>query len=337
MKYIVLTTSINRIVGATYVAVAFTAAIKQLGHEVWLASYDTPNDDKLRRVFGDHYVPPDKVLTRPSLLDLVSLLLDRKRVINTYADLIVYPFDYNYFHTAPLEVVSRFVRGGSSDPINAFAEVFASHEDKVNMCNSRKTQRELAKYGIHCKVVYPPVPPLPPVKPANAEKRYVGYFGRIDEGKKIENLLEVAAQLPDVPFVIAGKPEPLYADKLRAEIERRGLTNVRFIPRLLTAEEKARLLSQFRVVVHTNPDEPFGIAPLEAVMAGALPALPCKSGVYEVFEGHFDCWNTVDELVRLVDRLYTGYDAVTVALAKHLVHTKASFEAFVNTVQRLLT
>ncbi len=64
---------------------------------------------------------------------------------------------------------------------------------------------------------------------------YVLYFGRYSEEKGIETLIEACRQLPDIPFVFAGKGD--YADRLR---ELSNVTDAGFV----TGEPLAKLIRE---------------------------------------------------------------------------------------------
>jgi len=329
MRVAVVTTSLNRIVGSTYVAVAFIHALKRLGHTVWLISVDKPDKTRLRQYYGRYYVEPDKTVFDLSPLDILSVLIKRDLfVINSYADGVPYPFDLNYFHTVPLGSV-----GSSPDPLlSGLSELLASSHS-INWCNSKLTQEQLVKFGIHAEVVYPPVLPVRPV--SGVERDAIGYFGRIDRNKRIELLLDIAESAPDIPVIIAGKREVPYYDELVKEVKRRGLHNVKLMPDI-PHSAKPYVLSKMRVMVHPKEGEPFGLAPLEAAYAGALPLLPCKSGAYEVVSGDLPCFRSAADVPGLALGLYRSYSESLSRRVIERIRKHASFDVFTARLEQVV-
>ena len=332
MRVAVITTSVNRIVGSTYVAVAFIYALKKLGHQVWLISIDKPNDERLQEYYGQYYVRPDKTIFDVGILDALSLIIKKDLfIVNSYADLIAYPFHLNYFHTRPLGVVSADQRL-IENIVSGVSELVRS-SDSINWCNSRLTQRQLLEHGITAEVVYPPVIPVKPVK--GVKRDAIGYFGRIDRNKRIELLLDIAEDNKDIPIIIAGKPEYPYINELIEEIRKRNLKNVQLITDV-SHHMKPYVFSKFRVIVHPKYGEPFGLSPLEASHAGALPLLPCNSGAYEVVYGIVPCFNNDEEAKRYAVKLYDNYNAKKVIDVVSRIKQKASFESFTEHVKKIV-
>jgi glycosyltransferase involved in cell wall biosynthesis len=110
--------------------------------------------------------------------------------------------------------------------------------------------------------------------------RLLLYAGRISPEKNIRLLVDVMKELGQdggrqFHMVVAGDG-PALAD-LKAEAERRVPGSISFLGHINDKLELARFYANADAFVHTNPNEPFGIAPLEALSSG-LPLIAPDSG-----------------------------------------------------------
>jgi glycosyltransferase involved in cell wall biosynthesis len=131
---------------------------------------------------------------------------------------------------------------------------------------------------------------------------YVAFAGRISPEKGIDTLLAAAAQMPDVPFKVAGDGPALREMKAKAP------QNVEFVGRLGPAGVGNFYSRARMVVVPSVWFEQFPMVVLEA-MGRALPVIGSRIGALpEIIEdgwtgGTFEPGNPVD-LVRQVRRLW---------------------------------
>ncbi len=120
----------------------------------------------------------------------------------------------------------------------------------------------------------------PVVDPTNSmcEGDYVAYAGRITPAKGIEVLLQAAAQLPEVPFRLAGAMDdiPDLMDRLPA--------NVRYVGRLPREKMHEFLVGSRLVTLPSTWPEGFPVVMLEA-MAVARPVVASRTGgLHEIVE-----------------------------------------------------
>ena len=104
---------------------------------------------------------------------------------------------------------------------------------------------------------------------AVSKKDYILYFGRYSEEKGIKTLLEVCRQIPDIPFIFAGK------GPLEREVSR--LKNVKDMG-FLSGEELYRIVAEARFVIF--PSECYENCPftvMEAQMYGT-PVIASRIG-----------------------------------------------------------
>jgi alpha-1,6-mannosyltransferase len=131
----------------------------------------------------------------------------------------------------------------------------------------------------------------PAFRPGPAERGdHLLYVGRLGYEKRVQDLLEAAAMIPDRPLTVVGE------GPARRELEyrawRAGLRGrVRFAPFISDRAELARTYRQAACVVDPGPHETFGLVVLEAAACGA-PVVACSStpsaqvaqGLVETFE-----------------------------------------------------
>ncbi|MCS7107040.1 MAG: glycosyltransferase family 4 protein [Acidilobaceae archaeon] len=131
------------------------------------------------------------------------------------------------------------------------------------------------------EVLYPPLPRPKRLLELRRENRVpcVLSLGRFSEEKRYELVLEVARRLKDYRFYIAGgvagRASMLYYER----IARSRPHNVTVAANVSEGLKEA-LLSRCQVYLHTMVGEHFGIAPLEALAAGATPVVHRFSGTW---------------------------------------------------------
>ncbi len=105
-----------------------------------------------------------------------------------------------------------------------------------------------------------------------------------DKGKNPEFLLEIARKLNgEFKFIIAGNwTDDRQKEEFEKMIETSGLVNIVKVVGKVTEEEKFKLFSQARVLVHPIV-EAFGMMALEAAGCGCPFIMPKGSGVTELF------------------------------------------------------
>lgn len=118
---------------------------------------------------------------------------------------------------------------------------------------------------------------------ASSSSRLVTFLGRVTYQKGPEHFLEAAFEIwkksPDVRFVMAGDGDLLPLMKsLAASL---GMADVIAFPGFLSPAQRRHLLSQSSVFVMPSRSEPFGLAALEAVMAGVPVVVSNRCGMTE--------------------------------------------------------
>lgn len=131
------------------------------------------------------------------------------------------------------------------------------------------------------EILYPPVPRVEQMLSARGAGREpcVLTIGRFSSEKNYELAVEVARILKDVRFYIIGG---VYGGASRSYYERiRKLAPQNMsVEANVTNERKMELLSKCTVYLHTMAGEHFGIAPVEAMAAGATPIVSTFGGAW---------------------------------------------------------
>lgn len=120
-----------------------------------------------------------------------------------------------------------------------------------------------------------------------------GFVARLSDGKGHLLMLEAAERLrgrfPRLRFQFAGGPTPgqeAYVDFLKAEVSRRGLTDVVGFPGYLAGpSDVAGFLSSLDVALHPAAAEAFGMAVVEAMACGRPVVVSDGEGAAETVRG----------------------------------------------------
>ena len=113
---------------------------------------------------------------------------------------------------------------------------------------------------------------------SSADRQIVLYLSRLDPKKNLENLLqafaEVRAQQHDAVLVIAGEGRPDYARSLKELVQTLGLEPHVIWLGHVGGGQKAAVLAAAQIFVLPSLSENFGLAAVEAMLAG----VPCVLG-----------------------------------------------------------
>jgi alpha-1,6-mannosyltransferase len=122
--------------------------------------------------------------------------------------------------------------------------------------------------------------------PCNAhaarQTRLLLYVGRVSPEKNLELLLEMMERLASDPashyrMLIAGSGPSEHS--LAAMAESRAPGRFQFLGQVANRHRLAQIYANCDALVHPNPREPFGIAPLEAMASGLPLVAPRQGGV----------------------------------------------------------
>ena len=163
-----------------------------------------------------------------------------------------------------------------------------------------------------------------------------------DRGKNPEFLLDISSNLKlNFKFIIAGNWTDFEQEKeFKAEIKKRKLDKKVFVIGKVTEEEKFKLFSQARVLVHPII-EAFGMMALEAAGCGCPFIIPKNSGVTELFidkeHGFFVKEGDLNDFVEKIS-LILGDKNISALLGKKAYNyaAKYSWESHSKSILRLI-
>jgi glycosyltransferase involved in cell wall biosynthesis len=185
-------------------------------------------------------------------------------------------------------------------------------KSRLSLCSSRYVQKVMLDNGFDCKVIYPPV--IPPEKYETREKQnLVVGIGKYVPSKHWEEFIQIAKKVkqknPTIKFKIIGGlniimyPSDDYYNKLKeiAGNDVELLTDV-------SEEEKWKIISESKVILHCMRYDNFGLGVAEAMFAGAVPVVYNSTGTWEdtIQEGKYGMgYTTVDEakeeIIRIIE------------------------------------
>ncbi len=112
--------------------------------------------------------------------------------------------------------------------------------------------------------------------------RLLLYVGRLSPEKNIDilvDMMEILAADSSVEHHLVFAGDGPRAAWLKDAAGRRARGRIHFLGHFANREDLADLYANCDALVHPNPREPFGIAPLEAMASGLPVVAPCSGGV----------------------------------------------------------
>ena len=120
----------------------------------------------------------------------------------------------------------------------------------------------------------------------------LGYLGRLSPRKNVEGLIYAFAELGEdaqhAEVLIIGGGDEAYEHFLKAEVERLGLKNVRFVG-FLSGEEKDRAIASCSVLAMPSEFENLGNVILEGLVRG-IPCIATQGAPWKELETHRCGW-----------------------------------------------
>jgi len=214
-------------------------------------------------------------------------------------------------------------------------------KQNVTLSNSAWTaDRLLKKYGIPSQVVYPPVAiDFPSTPYADRDNGFI-CLGRVSPEKcthsAIEILQKVRERGHDVHLhILGGLDGSDYANKVRGLADQ--FREWVFLEGVALGERKIELLSGHRFGINTCPNEAFGIAVAEMVLAGCVVFVPNGGGQVEIINHPALIYENEADAVEKIDAILS-HEAEQENMRDHLRRgsTPFSMETFVEAMRRLV-
>ncbi|MGB9827086.1 MAG: glycosyltransferase [Thermosphaera sp.] len=307
-KILILHASLNVLGGGELLVLRLSQALIEQGFDVEIWTQTPVEDEKIKDLYGN-VIPTRLSVRKNRLAQLIEKMsrgrFERLRRLLFYlkeideamseADLVIDTqsnvpsgADVSYINY-PAVLPPRDKAGLQWDAynglVNLVAKRLSKHTGRV-IANSTWTACMVYKaYNVVPDIIYPPVDVeyFREVS-GNAEReKLVVTVSRIVYEKNLDKILvEVAKQLPDYEFVIAGTTTEGSAsvfEKLKALRDELKLTNVEFKPDIPRYELR-ELLGRAMFYLHPPFPEHFGISVVEAMSAGAIPIVYKDGGAW---------------------------------------------------------
>lgn len=310
VRVAILHTRLNMLGGGERVCLAIIRTLKErYGATIDLYSLDKPRWRDVEKKFGKewvmqvneyHMTPTEAFVPVFSIYQrLILSILSKIRWLNKHYDLVINTIgdfnlgisDITYMHY-PFETLDVNAKYRNNNLWKLYSypySIYQNHNIKENIkktylvCNSSFTMKTCESvYGkFNGEIVYPPVDSENFVQSRNIpfmhRKKSVITISRLSQEKRLETIMKIASQLPDVVFHIVGGTSALYTNTvLSIKKMSSSLSNVS-LHFDASNKEILELLSQGRLYLHTMINEHFGISIVEAMHSG-LPVIVHRSG-----------------------------------------------------------
>ena len=259
------------------------------------------------------FIPLIKLQKIPVTLKYVYLsnikkLIDIKKkysiIINAHGDIIPIDGDMIYFHQFNLDY--HFFQ--NENFTNRFKitylwtlrkRFFNSIRNRLILVNSSWTLAEAKKFWDFKNVIilHPPVMIEKYLGcELNNRKNLVITISRFSRDRQLENVLQIAKNIKDAKFVIAGY---IQDSSYFIDLHKKAPSNVILLPNV-SEEDKKQLLCKAKV--YLNPTlyvEGFGISVVEGMAAGLIPVAVNKGGVRDTVPPDWQ-FNDLEQATQLV-------------------------------------
>lgn len=177
---------------------------------------------------------------------------------------------YNIYNLKKMHMLEKYVSGIYYPRLQKLDQM-AIHSVDSLWTVSRFIQRELSDlYNRRASVLYPPVfSPQNALLKNNLKKRFYCYAGRLESSKQTSLVID-AFNKNGLPLIIVGNGKDATRYKNSAKL------NISFIGQLPLGKLQL-LYSQTIAFIHAAEDDPFPLAPLEAMACG-VPVVCRRSG-----------------------------------------------------------
>jgi len=363
--------SLRGLGGAERLALTMMEGLKSAGYRVDLVSLEGVSWEKIESIAGlskgdvvDEaiVIPPFKALPTiyatylnwlllgvlaPSMLRLRRgydlTILTSSLPVPTFVDI-----QYLHFPDYIPELLLLYHRKYTEDlfhrvyfgPYRSLSKVLDMIADLVEyrpllLTNSKFSKMIIKRFiGVDAAVLYPPVKVkryLCTESSLADRKNIVVTVSRIEEGKHLEVVLEIAKHVRDAKFVVMGATrQPSYVRHLKMKAAEMGIGDRVII--LPNADEslKTSLMWKAKLYLHPTKFEHFGISVVEAMASGLVPIVHRSGGpwmdILEEKQGVFGyAYRDADEATQIIAELLVNND-LRIEIAKRAIHRAEAYD-----------
>jgi alpha-1,6-mannosyltransferase len=208
------------------------------------------------------------------------------------------------------------------------------------LANRPEIQVHVRPMGVHCGS-FNPARRTPSARQAllsrisaatdsTADPRLLLYVGRISPEKNVEilvDMMEVLATDASAEYHLVFAGDGPRAAWLRATALQKAPARIHLLGHIANREELADLYANCDALVHPNPREPFGIAPLEAMASGLPVVAPCQGGVLS-YANTGNAWLVKPEAASFADGVLEVFtdDTARAMKIENALRTAANFD-----------
>ena len=304
-------------------------ALKELGHEVTLATAAPTDWDAIERSWG--WAPRPDLEMRSEIVELDRLRLCRQflpspciELLKRKCDLtfnaygwphnLLWDVDFSYMHT-PLTKDDLLAKYGHPFTRLYFRACFGALRSiipklKTMILTNSEFSRSIIRETLGApkiKILHPPIDTSLHRPLVNQELRndWVISVGRFAPEKRFELVASVASLVPEGIFHIVGST-PLgrlsqaiikSVQKEASELGVKGRVKLHIDAPF---SKRLEILALSKVYLHLRPDEYFGMTLVEAMSAGLVPIVPAAGGPSEIVPSAEFTYKTLEEAAEKV-------------------------------------
>lgn len=341
MKVLITNVSMSLGGGTDLVGLMMARTLIREGFDVELRTVEPTDWEAVRRMFPDQQPLPEVPLSpaasshssagtarwvgRASRYAWLLLRLWRNRrqeiIVNANGDVVPGPAHITYVYF-PVAAAKRWKDAGPLRPGPATSALAIGLQiSNVALLRSEKplilavsgfTRKVLREaLGVDSQILYPPARLFHPGIGGDPRLPSVITVASFRTRKKLQRVLDVAAQTPEAKFVVIGSSGPNGRHLLEG-LQRRAAAmelsdRVSFMMDA-RREELERHYWRSNVYFHPTPEEHFGMSAVEAMIAGCVPVVPRSGGQWEdVLDGRDGVWgfgyDSIAEAAETIRRL----------------------------------
>ncbi|MDR3125889.1 MAG: glycosyltransferase [Candidatus Nomurabacteria bacterium] len=210
-----------------------------------------------------------------------------------------------YYKNPGFGILNPLVRLGLKILISPLkrADFRYTQRPDILLANSTFVQNEIKKYYKRRSVVV--FPPVKVAKSSPPTKQRAGFvsIGRLASWKRFDLSVAAVKKTGDKLLIVGGGPSRQALQKAA-----KGQRNIKFKPPIHSVRKISQILSSADGFIFTS-QEPFGIAPVEALMSG-VPVIAYRNGgaldfIIDGKNGLFFKHQTVESLVEAIEKFHT--------------------------------
>jgi glycosyltransferase involved in cell wall biosynthesis len=214
---------------------------------------------------------------------------------------------YDHYYASPgfglLNPLARLALRVLVGPLRRADYRYAQRPD-VLVANSTFVKNEIKQYYQRdAVVIFPPVKVVAKTSPKTRAKNGLVVIGRLANWKRVDLSIEAVKQSGDKLLIVGDGPERKSLQK-----KARGCRNIKFKPAINSVRKISQILSSSNGFIFTS-QEPFGIAPVEALMLG-VPVISYRDGgaldfIIDGQNGVFFDEQTTESLLTAINKFHS--------------------------------